>query len=415
MKDLGRLTLIGLSALLMTGVSVRADTLTLWGRATTQNFLPELVASFNASHKNQIDLQIIPDTEVVQKYATAVAGGSAPDMLSLDLIYVPAFASTGQLEDLTKLAHSFKYFDHLSPAHIRLGTYDGHIYGMPLYADGSIMFWNKKLFKQAGLDPEKGPTTWAELRNDAAKVTALGGDIKGYYFSGACAGCNAFTFLPFVWAQGGDILSKDGKTATLDTPAMREAIAFYRDLIKSGFVPGSSQSDTGGGFVSTFASGKIGMSPVGAFMIAELNKKYPEIDYGVSLIPGKDGGASSFVGGDDFVVTAGRSSKLPVIKEFLEYAYSPEQQVVLASHGNLPLRDDIAAQVLSQVDPHYKVAASALPVGKAPYSTVYNDLINSASGPWAQMINEVFFGNDVTGSIANAQKTMQSIIDSAAQ
>ncbi|RUT85349.1 sugar ABC transporter substrate-binding protein, partial [Mesorhizobium sp. M7A.T.Ca.US.000.02.1.1] len=49
------------------------------------------------------------------------------------------------------------------------------------------------------------------------------------------------------------------------------------------------------------------------------------------------------------------------------------------------------------------------------YSVVFNDLINSANGPWTQMINEVFFGDDVDGAIANAQETMQSIIDQAPQ
>ena len=51
--------------------------------------------------------------------------------------------------------------------------------------------------------------------------------------------------------------------------------------------------------------------------------------------------------------------------------------------------------------------------GKTPYTVVFNDLINSANGPWTQMINDVFFGTDVDGAIATAQATMQSIIDGA--
>jgi len=82
--------------------------------------------------------------ELVQKYATAIAGGQAPDALSLDLIFTPAFAAAGQLEDLTKWAKDLPYFDKLSPSHVRLGTYEDVIYGLPLSVETSIFAWNKK-------------------------------------------------------------------------------------------------------------------------------------------------------------------------------------------------------------------------------------------------------------------------------
>ena len=69
----------------------------------------------------------------------------------------------------------------------------GRIYGVPLYADVSALFWNKDLFRKAGLDPEKPPTSLAEIREYADKITALGGDVKGYFLPGSCAGCNIFT------------------------------------------------------------------------------------------------------------------------------------------------------------------------------------------------------------------------------
>ena len=143
-----------------------------------------------------------------------------PDVLSLDLIYTPAFAAAGQLEDITDWAKSLPYFDQpvagacRRPAPIRAAST-----ACRCRPTRSVLIWNKKLFKQAGLDPEKGPTNWAEIEADADKVNALGGDINGFYFSGACGGCNIFTFMPLVWASGGDILTEDGKKATLDTPA----------------------------------------------------------------------------------------------------------------------------------------------------------------------------------------------------
>jgi len=148
--------------------------------------------------------------------------------------------------------------------------------------------------------------------------------------------------------------------------------------------------------------------------IGALNTQYPNVDYGVTFLPGKDGGWSSFAGGDNFVVTKG-TTKLAVVKEFLDFAYSLEGQTILAKYGSLPVRGDIAKEALKDLDPRYQIAAEAMAKGRTPYSVVFNDLINSANGPWTQMVNEVFFGDDVDGAIANAQETMQSIIDQAPQ
>lgn len=83
------------------GGALAQQKLTMWSRSSSEAFMPSLVKAFNAAHQTQIELQIVPNAEMVQKYAIAAAGGSAPDLLSLDLVYTPAFAASGQLEDLT--------------------------------------------------------------------------------------------------------------------------------------------------------------------------------------------------------------------------------------------------------------------------------------------------------------------------
>jgi multiple sugar transport system substrate-binding protein len=406
-----RIAALGATALVALSSSAFAqDKLTMWSRSTSEAFMPGLIKAFNETHKTQIELQIIPSSEMVQKYATAAAGGSAPDFVSLDLVYAPAFAKSGTLEDLTDLAKSLPYFEHLSKAHIGTGTHEGRIYALPMSADASVLLWNKKLFKQAGLDPDKGPTNWAEIEAAAGKVNALGGDIRGFYFAGACGGCNAFTFMPLIWASGGDILVDNGKRAAIDTPQMHEAIDFYRDLIAKGYVPESAKTDSGKNFFGGFATDKIGLSPIGAFAIGNLVKNYPDVDFGVTFLPGKDGGRASFAGGDNFVVTGGRDN-LKAAKEFLEFVYSLEGQTLLAKGGSLPTRGDIAAEAVKDLDERYKIATEAMKMGRTPTSPVYNDIFNSSTGPWKQMLNAVFFGDDVNGSVAKAQASMQSILD----
>ncbi|UTG95914.1 sugar ABC transporter substrate-binding protein (plasmid) [Sinorhizobium meliloti] len=389
-----------------------AETISMWVRSGIGDSFKEVVKAYNAGHENKVELTEVPFAELVQKYATAIAGGQAPDALSLDLIYTPAFAAAGQLEDLTDWSKALPYFNSLSPSpsHVKLGTYEDKIYGLPLTVETSIFAWNKDLYEKAGLDPEKAPKTWEEITANAEKIRALGGDTYGFYFSGGgCGGCMIFTFTPLTWGAGADILSADGKTATLDTPQMRKAVDIYRNMVEKDLVPAGAASDNGVNFLS-FTNGKIGQQSLGAFAIGTLVTQHPEIDFGVTLIPGVDGKPSSFAGGDNFVVTKG-TPRLEEVKEFLEYTYSPEGQKIMAKFGSLPTRGDIANEVLEGLDPRLKVGMEAIAVAQTPYTLQFNDLINSANGPWATFTNAAIYGDDVDGAFSNAQDETQSIID----
>ncbi len=399
---------------LMLASAASAENISMWVRSGIGDSFKKVVEAYNAGHEDKVTLTEVPFAELVQKYATAIAGGQAPDALSMDLIYTPAFAAAGQLEDLTDWAKSLPYFNSLSPSHVKLGTYDGHIYGLPLSVETSVFAWNKDLYKKAGLDPEKAPTSWDEITSNAEKIRALGSDTYGFYFSGGgCGGCMIFTFTPLVWGAGADILSEDGKKATLDTPQMRKAVDIYRNMVKKDLVPAGAASDTGANFLS-ISNGKIGQQSIGAFSIGTLITQYPDIPFGVTLIPGVDGKPSSFAGGDNFVISKG-TKKLDAVKKFLEYTYSLEGQKIMAKYGSLPTRGDIADQVLQGLDPRMQVGLKAIAVAKTPYTLQFNDLINSANGPWAGFTNAAIFGSDVDGAFSNAQSEMQSIIDNAQQ
>lgn len=406
------LAVTSVASLCLVSTAMAQETINMWVRTGIGTAFTSLADAYNASHENQIALTEVPFAELVQKYATAIAGGQAPDALSLDLIYTPAFAAAGQLQDLTDWAKGLDYFDSLSPSHVTLGTYEDKVYGLPLLVETSVLAWNKGLYEQAGLDPEKAPANWAEVEANAEAIRALGGDNYGFYFSGgSCGGCMIFTFTPLVWASGADILSEDGQTATLDTPQMRAAVDIYRSMVEKDLVPESSATDNGVNFLS-FTNGKIGHQSLGAFAIGTLVNDYPDIDFGVTMIPGVDGGNSSFAGGDNIVVTKD-TPRLAAVQEFIEFAYSPEGQKILAENGSLPTRSDIAAQTLEGLDPRLQVAVDAIAVAKTPYTLLFNDLINSANGPWATFTNAAIYGDDVDGAFANAQAEMQSIIDNA--
>jgi multiple sugar transport system substrate-binding protein len=386
-------------------------TLTLWSRSANEAFVRRLVDAWNETHVNQIEATIIPSDQFVTRVATGFAAGEVPDLLPIDLIYVPAFAKAGQLTEISALAEAMPYFDQLSPSHVRLARYEDGLYALPFTAEGSVLLYNKGLFEQAGLDPEQPPTTWAEIYEAAKAISALSNDTYGFYFAGSCAGCNAFTYLPLIWASGGDVLTEDGLGSTIaDDPAVREALDFYRQMWEEGLIPPGAQADTGTEFLNAFLGGNIGMAGSGAFSISVLKNDHPEIDFGLTFLPGKDGGRSSFAGGDSIAIPAG-AKNVEAAFEFIQWALSDEVQLDLyAAQGQLPVRIDLAENEYFEADPRLTVNAEAMGLGRTPYSFVYNNLFNDPNGPWLQMIQTAVFQGDVDGAIATAHQRFTEIL-----
>ena len=385
-------------------------TMTMWVRSISFS-VQTLVDEWNATHDNQIELTEIPAGEFVTKMGAAVAAGEAPDIASIDLIYTPAFSSAGQLVDLTELVAELDYVDDLSPAHMTLGEYEGRNYAVPFAAEGSFMIYNTDLFIEAGLDPENPPSTWDEVLEAARAISELGDDIYGFYFAGSCAGCNAFTYLPFIWASGGDVLSEDFSEPTIaDDPIVREALEFYKTMWDEGLIPEGASIDSGENFVNAFSSGKIGIGLTGAFGIDNYKTNVPDLNFDVAFIPGKEGGAASFGGGDNIGIPTG-SEYVEEAWEFIAWALSEEVQLeIYAANNQLPVRLSLSDNEYFDADPRLKVAASTLSVGHTPYSLVYNDLFNDANGPWLLMIQVAIFDGDIDGAIAEAQQRFSEIM-----
>ncbi|MDY8111041.1 sugar ABC transporter substrate-binding protein [Fulvimarina sp. 2208YS6-2-32] len=406
-----------MAALAWSGLA-RAEEFSLWVRSDGSEYMPKLVDAFNAKGEHTAKLQIVTTDELVQKYAIASAGGSAPDALSLDLIYTPAFAEAGQLKDMTDFAKSLDYFDSLSKAHLSVATFEDRIYGLPFSGDASILLWNKDLYEKAGLDPEKGPKSWAEIEDQARTIAGLGDDIYGFYFSGQCGGCAIFTFAPLIWASGGDLLQENGRKATLTDPKMVAAVEFYRGMVEDGLVPAGAETDGGTNFFSAFANGNIGIAPSGSFAIGALDNRYPDLNFGVTFLPGQtEGEWSSFAGGDNIVISHGTpDEKVSAIEAFIQFAYSLEGQTILANNGVVPVRGDIAKEALKDLDDRYAISAEAMAGGHTPYTTLFNDLINSRNGPWITALSAAWFASSADkakAALEAGEEEMQSIIDSA--
>lgn len=385
-----------------------SGTITVWARDSQKGFMDLLANAYNKSHKAQVQVSIIPSANFVQKFGTASASGAGPDVASIDLVYLPYFASSGVLEDLTGKAGELPYKDNLSPSHQRLSTWEGKTYALPFTAEASVLFYNKELFTKAGLDPEKPPATYDEVASAAKKIRALGDDIYGFTMAGQCGGCNIFEVTPSIWASGGDVLSEDGKTALLDSPEVTDALTFYRQMYDAGVMPEAAKTDSGTAQPALFQAGKAGMVVLGAFFTQTLNAD-KTVDYGIAPIPGKTGGSASFAGGDNIAVTAGSKNKAAAW-DFVKWATDDEAQTILANNSIVPVRTDLVESVYASKDPRNAIFSNALKTGKTPYSVVENNLFNDNNGPWSTMINEAVFGGDIQAAQKTAQKAAQQII-----
>jgi multiple sugar transport system substrate-binding protein len=398
----------GASASSGSGSGKVTGTVTLWARDSEKGFINLLADAYNKSHDAKVRVTVVPSGNFVQKFGTASAGGSGPDVASIDLVFLPFFASKGVLEDITSVEDSLPYKDSLSAAHRKLATYNGKTYALPFTAEASVTFWNKDLFKKAGLNPNKPPTNYAEMMADAKKIRALGGDTYGFTMAGSCGGCNVFEFAPHIWASGGDILSADGKTAQLDSPQVTDALTFYHDMAAAGVMPPAAKTDNGTAQAAAFQAGKVGMVNLGAFFVQTLNAD-KKVNFGATPIVGKTGGTASFAGGDEIAVTKGAKNK-PAAEDFVKWATSEQAQTILAKNAIVPVRTDLISKIYAPQDPRYKVLGDAMAKGKTPYSVVENAIINDNNGPWARMINQAVFGPDIKGAQATAQKAAQQII-----
>ena len=404
----------GLAAFLIASTALAsaayADGMTMWVRASGTNAAAHLVDLWNSTHPDKIELTTIPDNEMVTKLATGVQAGEVPDLVSFDLIYMPDFMKAGFLVDLTGDLKANPNYASVAQAYKDIATYEGKLYGAGFTPDVSILVWNKDLFKQAGLDPEKPPRTVGEIHADAKRIRALGADTYGFYFSGACPGCNIFTTSPMMVAAGSKILPAKGNDDALTGDGVKEVLEQFKEMWSEGLMPKSAQADNGANFTALFKTGKIGIQGCGGFLISDLKHDVPNLNFGVTFLPGvKKGQVSSFVGGDVVAIPVG-SKHVPLAKQFIAWELTDEAQLEgLAKNNILPSRPALADNKYFAADPRIVTTAKALGVGYVPWVFHFADMVNSNSSPWINMIERAIFDGDVDGAIKEGREKMKAI------
>lgn len=204
-----------------------------------------------------------------------------------------------QAADLTPYIKELKSYDTLQKQLRDIYTVDGKIYGIPRTGYSMGLIYNRKLFQQAGLDPDKAPTTWAEVRADAKKIAALGNGTIGYAdYSAQNQG--GWHFTAEMYSQGGDVVSADGKKATIDTPQGHAVLQNLLDMRWTDNSMGSKQLLVINDVQQLMGSGKLGMylsAPDNIpILVKEKGGNYDDLALGPM-----PGGQGTLIGGDGYM------------------------------------------------------------------------------------------------------------------
>ena len=367
-------------------------TLTLWTRAPLEKQAKALVEAYNASHQNQVESTIVPNDDYVAKVGAAAGADQLPDLFAADIVYVPNWTSQGLFADLSDKIDGLPYADDLNKGHIEAGTFEDKKYVVPFVLDLSVMMWNKDLYKEAGLDPEQGPTTLAEYVDQAKKVAALGQDgVSGTYFGGNCGGCLVFTWFPMIWASGQQVMNAEGTESLLAGDEAKQVYAAYKDLANTPNGVGDGYRDeTGATWVAGFQEGKVGVMPYPATLLGTASEG---VDVGVAPLPGVDGGESTFVGGDGIGISKD-SKATDQAWNFLAWLTSEDAQVqVLAKGGDVVARADLASNEYSEKDPRLVAINEVAGKGQTPIAVQFQSAFNAPDSPWLTLVRNAVLGD----------------------
>ncbi|WP_165962706.1 ABC transporter substrate-binding protein [Occultella glacieicola] len=382
-----------------------SGTLELWANAgvagDSDSGLQRAVRAWGEANGVTVNVQGIPTQDLVPKLTTTSSGGSGPDVAIVDVSSVPQLAAAQVLADVTDKADAVTgdFGDEL----LASSSYDGGLFGLPYTTNNVGLFYNRELLDGAGIAV---PTTWQELRDAAIELT--GGDQYGYMMG--AQGYGAFLFWPWLWQNGGTILSEDLTTATFADDLGQEAFAFYSGLVLEDkvmppeFVGANASWDQ---YVAPFVQGRCAMMATGPWGTAPIEEGNPDLDWAVAPLPAGTGSAS-ILGGTTISV-GHNSTQSDLAWELVSWLTATEQMPYIQDTGNIPGRRDVIDSEWTAEDPVRQTFVEQMEVARArPALPIWGDI---EWGVMANMWDAVIQGQQAPADAlaAAAEETNQKL------
>lgn len=298
-----------------------------------------------------IEAVFVPGSELITRLQTAIQGRQTPSFAISDLVAMPLLIDSGALAPLDDyIASSDLDLDDYFPGPMVYGLKDGQRYSLPVTASNLALFWNKDLFEEAGLDPNRPPQTWEELVEFGQQIHDRTGQWGYELFTDGGEG-TSWQWQVFLWSACGDVLSDDLSEPAFDSQAGERALQAWVDLVHESDV--STIAPWG-----LFGRGQAAMVMDGSWM----TQFFPmQVDFplGSALFPAADAGDyASNLGGEQVFIFEGDDATEQAAWDFIEWFSSTEVQVEWdRSTGFMPIRASVAD------DPAYQAwVANARPL-----------------------------------------------------
>ncbi|MER6949073.1 extracellular solute-binding protein [Nonomuraea sp. NPDC000554] len=346
-----------------------------------------VIPGFEKDHRN-VKVLFRPSGVDDEQYKTKIAldfkAGGGADVIDLDGIWVGEFAQAGYVKPLAEVGgpvvDSWEGWSQIPQAVQGLGVFDGKKYGLPQGTDGRVLFYNKTLFRKAGLPEQWQPRSWQEIIDAGTKLKAAGVPVPIQIDAGTAMG-EATTMqgvLPLLAGAGAEIYANG--TWTGASQAMKDVLRFYQQIYGgSGLGDPKLQQEAKGRDKSfaQFAEGKIAILAESDYFwrsviepgagIAPMKDRDQTVGY--ARIPARQPGAG--IRGQDHVSMSGGAvrvlnpfSKHPKLAwELLAFMHSAAAtKAQLAGQVRISSRGDVNDEVLTD-DPMLKyVADDVLPI-----------------------------------------------------
>lgn len=283
------------------------------------NLMNRLCAQYSETHSNVIVEPIFAGdyVQTMQRTLTSSKAGNPPDLALLTSADVWTSVDEGIIIPLQPFidAEGAGFMDRYFQGFLDDAKVAGEYYAMPFQKSTPIFYYNKDMFKKAGLDPNKPPTTWEEMKAMAEKLT-----IPGVRY-GVEIPIDQWLMSIFILQNGGQINNIEGDQTYLDSPEAIEAMEFVLSMVQNGSMPAKRLF---GDASADFVAGKTAMmyNSTGSMSFVRDSASF---DWNVAYLPAN---VEQIVatGGGQFVICKDTSpARQQAAWDFIKWMTAPEQ------------------------------------------------------------------------------------------
>jgi multiple sugar transport system substrate-binding protein len=323
-------------------VKIRLGT---WAAVEEANELKAVIEKVNADAE---DFEIVSEPQPADYYTklqTTIAGSTGPDLFWLSQEYVPGYADLGAIMDISDMLEgddtpAADLSDYFEPI-LKTAQYDGSTYGLPWISQPVMLYYNPKLFEDAGIDPPTEDWTWDDFKSAAEALTDADAGVYGTSF-------NSWPPIHmFIWQAGGETITPELDACPIDTPEAIEGAQFYADIIYKPEYAAPESAIAEQGFGEMMKAGKIGMFYGGATDDLDYAyKKDPKnAEIKMALVPSGPAGRTTFAWTASTVVNASTENPEMAYKALVALTEGIHHWKVVAPRKSLATEETIAEVV----------------------------------------------------------------------